>query len=1137
MKRYQLTITTILAVTQSAYGTETIVPFIGANGVHAQGITGQGVTVVVIDDGYLPHPSLDGRIEGGIGFENGIPQDDGGVSYSPDNQHGTVVSLVIVDPTGVAPDARILPIRVFDALGGSSFRDVERGIRYAIGRRKSNPSIRIINMSLGTCGAFYTCNCDNDAQFIANLQAAMADAEIEGILSFVSSGNESQCGFINAPACCSSAIAVAASYDGNYDPFTFQIDENCDNTIDFECTDFNPQPNWVTCFSNIDNCNFIIAAPGYDVNVGGFIGWYGTSFAAPVVSGVAALMWSKAGCPGLSAPQARNIIFGTALPFSWAFPFCPVWAPDHINGGGAVNAVPSSTVTGSGDLTCDGTVAGDDFVAFVGCMTGPDGGPVVGFCTAGDFPESEPDGDVDLRDFAQFQLVFTGYGSGACCHLDGTCTEELVVDCAAEFGAVYQGHGTICAEVECPLPLYGACCDVIDGTCTLAPDDVCSFEGGLYQGDGTTCETTDCPVVRYRNVIDPLTAFSSGGPGRMLADDITLSGAGGGQVVFYDLALLGGGGGSFDVTVGLYTNCPGLGGTLIAGTERTFTDNPDFGSPVFLHAFIDPPVTVPNSFWMVVEFSTTQAGWFRAEEAEIGFTENFFGRNDPPWVCNYWFGGSPYAGFWANVACLESTDDGRYSNETDSIPGYVSQQGALALADDMTLEGTGGRELVYYDLLVFGGGGGPFNVTVSLYDACPGAGGSQIPGTANTWTGVPDDGFLYLLQQDLSGSPVTIPDTVLMVASFSNAVAGWMLAGPAEIGFTDDVFGVNVPPWRCNFWFGGDPYAGFWANLQCVAGGALRADRDVSSYLTRRTPNTMPTAIRYHVTRDQLTITDERQLDHRPAGQFVLGQSNRSFARRPDGRSSATVVLDLTSPQAGQTAQPGDPIAWSISAGVSTGDNLGLALISVDLEQSTDNPELIDIPPATGVPIGMQLFDRPDGVANPEPGGAGSTYSGTQHGAAGARNLVQIGGAQNTCGVAADGAGENVDVVGGIGQGTPALVAEGVTTAPDAPGIYTFSMANGLANVLEAINVAPEHSPVLAASVVLNAPSITVVVCRLGDVNLSGTTGIEDIFPFVAALLDPDTLSPTAFCAVDVNQDGNADGLDIQPFVDLLITQ
>ncbi len=140
------------------------------------------------------------------------------------------------------------------------------------------------------------------------------------------------------------------------------------------------------------------------------------------------------------------------------------------------------------------------------------------------------------------------------------------------------------------------------------------------------------------------------------------------------------------------------------------------------------------------------------------------------------------------------------------------------IADDLTLAGDGGRELVYYDLRVYGNGGGVFDVTVTLYDACPGAGGVAIPGTTFTFNGIPDDGYVYTLSVDPLDPPVTISDTVWMAATFSTNEACWVMAGQAEVGFTEDLFGYYYP-WECNVWFGGDPYAGLWANLECQDGG------------------------------------------------------------------------------------------------------------------------------------------------------------------------------------------------------------------------------------------------------------------------------------------------------------------------------
>ena len=59
---------------------------------------------------------------------------------------------------------------------------------------------------------------------------------------------------------------------------------------------------------------------------------------------------------------------------------------------------------GIGDYECDGDVDLDDYAAWGGCMTSPDGSYPFR-CVPFDF---EYDGDVDLVDFARFQEVFTG---------------------------------------------------------------------------------------------------------------------------------------------------------------------------------------------------------------------------------------------------------------------------------------------------------------------------------------------------------------------------------------------------------------------------------------------------------------------------------------------------------------------------------------------------------------------------------------------------------------------------------------------------------------------------------------------------------------------------------------------------------
>src|SRR4051794_37543622 len=138
------------------------------------GATGAGVTVAVVDTGVnLTHPDLVARIatnpgETGAGREaNGIDDDhDGHIDDwrgwdwvagdndpSDENGHGTHVSGTIaaaqdaVGVSGVAPDARILPLRVLDATGSGSSSAVAAAFDLA-GRM----GIPVVNASLGSSG-------------------------------------------------------------------------------------------------------------------------------------------------------------------------------------------------------------------------------------------------------------------------------------------------------------------------------------------------------------------------------------------------------------------------------------------------------------------------------------------------------------------------------------------------------------------------------------------------------------------------------------------------------------------------------------------------------------------------------------------------------------------------------------------------------------------------------------------------------------------------------------------------------------------------------------------------------------------------------------------------------------------------
>lgn len=180
--------------------------------------------------------------------------------------------------------------------------------------------------------------------------------------------------------------------------------------------------------------------------------------------------------------------------------------------------------------------------------------------------------------------------------------------------------------------------------------------------------------------------------------------------------------------------------------------------------------------------------------------------------------------------------------------------------------------------------------------------------------------------------------------------------------------------------------------------------------------------------------------------------------RRTAYGTGGTVTLTLQRTDTyGANVNPGNLIEWEIVALVTT-DNDGLALISVDLIQDDSNPELIDLPLAMR-PAAMVDFDRPNGIANPDPNdpsGPGSAYGGTPiAGATGGLNLIQIGGAQNTFGTPGEtiGLDEVVDLLVGHGG---LVIATGSLNAPSTlGGPYAFDLSDGVANTLDQVQPPP----------------------------------------------------------------------------------
>ena len=242
----------------------------------------------------------------------------------------------------------------------------------------------------------------------------------------------------------------------------------------------------------------------------------------------------------------------------------------------------------------------------------------------------------------------------ACCLGDNTCVETTEDDCVNNLSGAFQGDQTACGGME-------ACC-LPDESCVDVDAVCCENElSGTPQGTGTLCSEVDCSQcdpLAYSNVIDPITYFHMPGGFVPMADDLTLHG-GPCEMASYELEVMGLRSRSFTVDVELRTGIdPCDPGTKISGSEKQF-NCPSDGFPCVLTADFDPPIPIPGTVWMVVEFWSDQAGWIGAEEAERGQTEDVYYKIDPIDGCNpHNFGGDSWAGFWAQIWCDVCEDDG-----------------------------------------------------------------------------------------------------------------------------------------------------------------------------------------------------------------------------------------------------------------------------------------------------------------------------------------------------------------------------------------------------------------------------------------------------------------------------------------------
>lgn len=222
--------------------------------------SGSGVTVAVLDTGVDPtHPVLAPHlVQGGYDYisQTATMSD---VVGGPASGHGTFVAGLIAQ---VAPNARILPFRVLDSNGQGTVANVANAIEAAV-----NDGAQVINLSMGMAISSNV------------LHEAITYAQDHGVIVVASTGNQDST-TPQYPAAWDGVVSVAG---------TDQNDRHAS---------FSNYGTWVS-----------VSAPGvnlYSTYPGGYAYGSGTSFAAPLVAGEAALLW--AATPSLDAEHVTGAI-------------------------------------------------------------------------------------------------------------------------------------------------------------------------------------------------------------------------------------------------------------------------------------------------------------------------------------------------------------------------------------------------------------------------------------------------------------------------------------------------------------------------------------------------------------------------------------------------------------------------------------------------------------------------------------------------------------------------------------------------------------------------------------------------------------------------------------------------------------
>lgn len=273
----------------------------GSTRLHDAGITGRGVTIAVMDSGLWEEPAairlntrgeprIRARYDAIQGREVSVAEDESG--------HGTHITSVIArsdnairgpgqQPAfrGVAPDADIVAVKVFDASGEGGFLDIIRGVQWVLDNRERY-GIRVMNLSFASRPRW--------PYWEDPVNQAMMRAWQAGLVIVASAGNEGPDPMtVGSPGNLPYLITVGAVTD------SWTVDDRRDDYLpDFSSRGPTPtghiKPDLLAYGGHISGytrpgTTLPLRLPEYLTSSGEFV-MTGTSQAAAVISGISALL-------------------------------------------------------------------------------------------------------------------------------------------------------------------------------------------------------------------------------------------------------------------------------------------------------------------------------------------------------------------------------------------------------------------------------------------------------------------------------------------------------------------------------------------------------------------------------------------------------------------------------------------------------------------------------------------------------------------------------------------------------------------------------------------------------------------------------------------------------------------------------